>query len=155
MKIRISYFYQIRNFKKNMIPVSTCLSDPSWYHNYKDNDYIFKDKRDILNGLRLLPVIVQNKCKNICPICKDKDYKNCSFLKEYKYYLEKIDFEKMIKGIKNFSEEYKKQEKIEEEIVIVLIVYEAPNNKCSERDVLIDFFNNHGIECKELDYPII
>lgn len=28
MKIAISYFYQIRNFKKNMIPVSTALYDP-------------------------------------------------------------------------------------------------------------------------------
>lgn len=28
MKIRTSYFYQIRNFKKNMIPVSTAMWDP-------------------------------------------------------------------------------------------------------------------------------
>jgi len=32
MKVRISYFYQIRNFKTNMIPMSTALSDPAWYH---------------------------------------------------------------------------------------------------------------------------
>ena len=32
MKIRLSYFYQIRFFKKNMIPMSTALSDPEWYH---------------------------------------------------------------------------------------------------------------------------
>lgn len=29
MKIRVSYFYQIRNFKPNMIPMSTAISDPS------------------------------------------------------------------------------------------------------------------------------
>lgn len=34
MKIYTSYFYQIRNFKQNMIPISTCLSDPGaiYYH---------------------------------------------------------------------------------------------------------------------------
>ena len=32
MKIRISYFYQVRNFKPNMIPMSTAISDPAWFH---------------------------------------------------------------------------------------------------------------------------
>ena len=59
MKIRISYFYQIRNFKPNMIPMSTAISDPSWFHDWKDSSYIFTDKRGILNGLRLKPIIVQ------------------------------------------------------------------------------------------------
>ena len=29
MKLRLSYFYQIRNFKPNMIPMSTAMSDPA------------------------------------------------------------------------------------------------------------------------------
>jgi len=37
---------------------------------------------------------------------------------------------------------------------IVLIVYEAPNNPCSERKILQEYFNNHEIECKELEYSI-
>ena len=43
---------------------------------------------------------------------------------------------------------------IKEEIIIVLIVYETPTNPCSERKPLQDYFNDHGVECKELDYPI-
>lgn len=32
MKILISYFYQIRFFKPNMIPLSTAAFDPKWFH---------------------------------------------------------------------------------------------------------------------------
>ena len=39
MKIYTSYFYQIRNFKQNMIPISTCLSDPEWYRPPKGKEY--------------------------------------------------------------------------------------------------------------------
>ena len=52
------------------------------------------------------------------------------------------------------AENYKQTENIEEEIILVLIVYETPSNPCSERKALQDFFNTHGIECKELEYPI-
>ena len=58
MKIRTSYFYQIRNFKKNMIPVSTAMSDPLWYRPEQGQEYFF-DKRGIVNGLRYTPLIVQ------------------------------------------------------------------------------------------------
>ena len=154
MKLRLSYFYQIRNFKPNMIPMSTALSDPKWYHNFKDSNYIFKDKRGILNGLRLQPIIVQGNNGNCgCP-CKNKDPLNCPFVKNYEFELEMIDLPKMMKGIENFCNDYCKQEKIKEEPIAVLMVYEAPNNPCSERYSLINYFNKHGIECKELDYPI-
>ena len=154
MKLRLSYFYQIRNFKPNMIPMSTALSDPKWYHDFKNADYIFKDKRGILNGLRLHPIIVQGNNKGCeCP-CQTKDPTNCNFVKNYEFELEMIDLPKMMKGIETFCNDYCKQEKIKEESIAVLMVYEAPNNPCSERYSLINYFNRHGIECKELDYPI-
>ena len=46
------------------------------------------------------------------------------------------------------------QLELKEEPILVFIVYEAPNNPCSERQALLDWFNDNGIECKELDYPI-
>ena len=52
MKLAISYFYQIRFFKPYMIPVSTAVSDPQWYHNFQDKNYIFLDKRGVANGFR-------------------------------------------------------------------------------------------------------
>ena len=89
MLIRTSYFYQIRNFTRNMIPISTAVWDPAWYHNFtKDYSHLFYDSRNILNGLRL--------------------------------------------------------EKINEEIILVLIVYETPNNLCSERIPLQEYFTQHG-----------
>ena len=154
MKIRISYFYQIRNFKINMIPMSTAMYDPKWYHDFKDPTYTFIDKRGILNGLRLLPIIVQNTDgENHCP-CEHKDTNKCPYVHSYEQALEKIDLPKMIKGMSQFCNDYCQQNNIKEEPIAVLIVYEAPNNPCSERWSLIKYFNQHGIDCKELDYPI-
>lgn len=153
MKIRISYFYQIRNFTKNMVPMSTAMYDPAWYHAGLGPDYIYTDKRGILNGLRLKPIIVQGNTLHSCP-CESKNSDSCLTMREYRQELEKIDFEKMMRGIRAMADRYKKQNKINEEIVMVLIVYETPDNKCSERQSLINYFNSHGVECKELEYPI-
>lgn len=153
MKIRTSYFYQIRNFKKYMIPVSTALWDPKWYHDNQGHSCIFYDKRGIINGIRLEALISKAKGCGLCP-CNDKDYENCLFLKEYRKRLDNIDFDRMYKDMENFANRYKQNEGFEEEPIIVLIVYETPQNHCSERQALIDYFNSKGVECKELDYPI-
>ena len=42
-----SYFYQIRNFKPNMIPLSTALWDPKWFHKNKGHSFQFKDKNGV------------------------------------------------------------------------------------------------------------
>ena len=47
MKLALSYFYQIRNFKHYMIPVSTAVWDPQWFHIDKTTK-IFKDNRSYL-----------------------------------------------------------------------------------------------------------
>lgn len=150
MKIAISYFYQIRNFTRNMVPMSTAMYDPAWYHNNQGENHIFIDKRGILNGLRLKPIIVQDKCEHICP-CDDKNTNNCGFLKSYRKELDKIDFEKMYKGIENFSNRYKKENKIKDEIIMTLIVYETPTNPCSERRALVDYFKSKGIIVEEFN----
>lgn len=41
-----------------------------------------------------------------------------------------------------------------EEPILVLMVYETPTNPCSERQILIKYFNSKGIDCQELKYPI-
>ena len=153
MKVRTSYFYQIRNFKPNMIPMSTALSDPAWFHNFQDKTHTFIDKRGVLNGLRLLPIIVQGNCEGCCP-CEAKDPEHCPMTAPYEFELSLIDFDKMYKGMEQFCNNYCKENNIKEEPIAVLMVYEAPNNLCSERHTLINYFNKHGVECKELDYPI-
>jgi hypothetical protein len=60
----------------------------------------------------------------------------------------------MIADMQKFADNYKKNENIKEEIILVLIVYETPSNPCSERQALQDYFTSYGWECKELEYPI-
>lgn len=148
MKLMISYFYQIRNFSKNMLPMSTAMYDPAWYHAGLGPDHLYLDKRGILNGLRLKPVIVQGTTVHTCP-CETKDPTNCLAMKEYRQKLEEIDFDKMMRGITQFAEEYKDMYKIEDEMIMVLIVYETPTNPCSERSMLKDYFKSKGYELEE------
>lgn len=142
MKIATSYFYQIRNFTPNMIPVSTCLSDPVWYRPPADKEY-YIDKRGIVCGLRYEPLIVQRhgtkECigeRSICPFA-NINY-NCELMVEYEQLLYSlVDKEKTLKAFEHCLKKFNAD-------TIVLIVHEAPNNPCSERAVLQKFF-----ECKE------
>ena len=48
------------------------------------------------------------------------------------------------------SEKLKELNQYTGEPIIVLLVHESPDNPCSERKPLIDFFNSHGIQMEEL-----
>ena len=132
MIIATSYFYQIRNFKQNMIPISTCISDPFWFKPPNNKEYFF-DKNGVINGLRYEPLIVQ-------PLGPPEQYREL---------LDTVDFDKMIKGFQFCANKFKIENPI-----IVLMVYEKPDNPFSERSALQDYFTCHGWECKELKYPI-
>ena len=47
----------------------------------------------------------------------------------------------MYNDMLTLAKNYKETENIEEEIILVLIVYETPTNPCSERKALQDYFN--------------
>lgn len=156
MKFAISYFYQIRNFKKNMIPISTALFDPLWYHDFKEKNHIFIDKRGIVNGLRALDFYPGKSCEGLChgkEECGGAP-ESCAFLREYRKQLDKIDLKIFIKECNNLLSRLKNKIELEGEPIFVFIVYEAPSNPCSERRVLIDYFKDNNIECEELEYPI-
>ena len=72
---------------------------------------------------------------------------NCPTMQEYRQLLETVDFNRMIKAFEFCLNKFNKD-------IIVLMVYEAPNNLCSERKCLQEYFCSHGINCKELNYPI-
>ena len=38
----------------------------------------------------------------------------------------------------------------EEDPIAVFIVHEAPDNPCSERAAIQEYFRSHGVECEEL-----
>ena len=154
MKLMISYFYQIRNLPVNYIPLSTAIWDPGWYHDFtKDYDYIFEDKRGIVNGIRLLPVINCGKAASGChgpEQCSDTSAPpHCQFLKTYRENLEHIDFTQLISDLETLEKKYQEYKHITDEIVMTLIVYETPSNPCSERVALRDYFNSKGYSLDE------
>ena len=152
MKIATSYFYQIRNLNSNMIPVSTALGDPAWYKPPIGKEY-FVDKRGIICGLRYEPLIVQKFGTYTCPCDSKIAAPACSTMREYRQLLEdKVDFERTIKAFQFCADKFALP--FDDEIIIVLMVHEAPDNPCSERWALQDYFTSHGWDCKELKYPI-
>lgn len=154
MEIYISYFYQIRHFKPYMIPISTAKWDPLWYHDgTRDYDYVFKDKRGVYNGLRADPLHLPSGYSCACgKDCVQNPINcSCSFLTDYSNYLRTLDFSDIIKRCERIGYLVKEKEQFMEEPVIALIVYEAPNNPCSERIALRQWFASNGLFLAEFD----
>ena len=153
MKISTSYFYQIRYFSKNMIPVSTAIWDPQWFHT-GNNTGEYQDKNGVWNGIRM-PILSPIKLDaNICAQCSHHDPSDCAFQKNYREYLKSLDFDKIYQSLERLATTIVALENLSDEPHIVLIVHEKPNNPCSERKALQEFFTSHGIPCRELEYPI-
>lgn len=133
------------------------MSDPLWFHDFTyDKHYVFKDKRGVYNGLRcplLNPADSWEDHDGACP-CNEKNPLECQFLKKYKNRLDAIDFDDFMKRLNRLINKIVADEQMEEEPVVVFIVYETPKNKCSERQTIINWFNSHGIPAQELTYPI-
>ena len=147
MKVSISYFYQIRFFKPHQIPVSTAMWDPKWYHNGRERSYYFKDKNGVYNGLRIdwLAPEFEAKCSKTC----EDDPVECSFIIGYKNQLSNTDFSQTWNWLELLAKNIQEIEKFNEEPEVVLIVYETPENRCSERGPIIEWFAENGKELKE------
>ena len=143
--IYISYFYNIRFFPENLIPMSTAMWDPKWFHNYGPETIIFRDKRNVINGVRadaLTPFALEpNLCKGR-DLCKYNP-SNCKFLKKYFEYLSNLDFYMIVSDLESQAN------KLIPDSDICLMVYETPDNPCSERQMLIKWFNIHGVDVPE------
>lgn len=149
MKIYTSYFYQVRFFRPNQIPISTALGDPKWFHLNNGNDFKFIDKNGVINGLRATFLSPGITCHNLChgrpcEFTPDK----CNFLIEYKKQIFALDKEWAFGQFESLGSKMKEILKFDEEPEIILLVHEAPTNECSERKVLQDFFNcSEWIRC--------
>lgn len=143
MNTFISYFYNIRFFPIKLIPVSTAVWDPKWYHAFKSNDFIYRDKRGIINGIRaeiLSPYKIEScECKNCL---SNKNTAVCSFIKQYHDYIFSLDFNSIYNQLKTISDQFDNAD-------ICLMVYEKPDNPCSERNTLIEWFKCNDVELKE------
>lgn len=157
MKIKISYFNNIRNFTPNMIPVSTAMFDPKWYHTKDGNCYL--DKNNVINGMRIeylhLPSSIYNMleasdkgCSKNCPLPKDG---NCEFMKQYYKYLSSIPFKNLHNHLNMIANQHQQLMHYTEEPIVVLIVHESPNTGCAERPVLVQYFKDNGVDLEEVE----
>ena len=160
----ISYFYQIRNMKPNMLPVSTAMWDPKWFHDDKRGRWKYMDKNGVINGVRMIDLMMPLykweelvKRNESCEHCGINNGANvawisgmCPFMKEYaKCIREKNpDFQKFI----NFCDGY--LQFLNQRLnlcldTIIFIVHEAPSKGCGERPELQRWFAENGMELKE------
>ena len=89
----------VRFFKPYQIPISTAVWDPKWFHDFKGQDHVWKDKNGVWNGIRLEELNPKNcnACGCPCNMGKLKDPQHCKFITTYKEGLSTINY-------KEFSE---------------------------------------------------
>lgn len=153
MKVCISYFYKVRFFKPWMIPVSTAVWDPKWFHNFLGPDMIVLDKNGVYNGIREPKLAPGPSCNGLCR-GKDNCSSNpeeCDFLRAYKEQLDKLDFNELMGFFEQLGDFVCTSNKLGEEPVVVLLVYETPDNPCGERWPLKQWFKEHGYDLEELE----
>lgn len=156
MKLALSYFYQIRNFKHYMIPVSTAVWDPTWFHLDKTTK-IFKDKNNVYNGIRFEELSPGKTCTGLCngkDKCNIRNPEKCLFLHNYKKQLENLDFNSLRLKCNTLADNIQRIERFPEEPIIVFMVYESYTNKCSERNIILSVLKDYNFEISELKYPI-
>ena len=161
MKFFTSYFYQIRFFKPYMIPLSTAVWDPKWFHDFKDRDYMFIDSRGVINGLRANQMAPGRDCDGLCQGI-DKpglgctlNPNTCKFLQVYKKQLDALDAKSYLADLEGLAFKCKEIMGFAEDPIVVFIVYEPPFKACSERVTIQNWVTQNGFLCGELEYPII
>ena len=160
----ISYFYQIRNMKPNMLPVSTAMWDPKWFHDGKGEKWRYMDKNGVINGVRMIDLMMPLykweelvKRNESCEHCITNNGTNgawisgmCPFMKEYaKCIREKNpDFQKFITFCDGYLQFLNQHLNLCLD-TIIFIVHEAPSKGCGERPELQRWFAENGMELKE------
>lgn len=140
------------------IPLSTAIWDPKWFHQNMNQEHVWKDKNGVYNGLRA-PVFAPGPlCEGLCrgqETCETRSPQDCLFLNTYRYQLDQLDYNDVVGRCERLGKYIQSLEGFTQEPVIILLVHEAPQNPCSERRVIQEWFAAHGKEVKEWDKTII
>lgn len=155
MTIYTSYFYQVRFFPENLIPLSTAVGDPAWFHDGKGNNYQFKDKRGVINGIRASIFAPGPDLSGYCSETCDMEPENCDFLLRYYTQLSQLDFEEVIERFRRLRAKILLAEPNLKDINFALLVHEAPTKLCSERVPIQKWFAAHGMQVQEWSKPSI
>ena len=141
MKLYTSYFYQIRNFPRNLIPLSTVV----WPPKYPIKDSTGKPAL-IIDCPPLKP---GSECAGLCNgSCNPPHPQDCKFLQTYRKQLEAINVDEFIAQLIVLKERIEEGEHLED-VNFALIVFEAPSRACSERGELQNWLRAHGVEIEE------
>lgn len=158
-----SYFYKIRFFKKNMIPLSICMYDPKWYINNRDkNDLRYGLSCNKYSGVQpnenILPFLLPQEYHSDtdCECCNNKGNIHCDYLNRYRNQLHKyIDgseellLSQILNEIKiNYPDRisgYNVDDNCNNDnnLVVVFVGFEASSVSCSERFVLSEYINSN------------
>ena len=152
MQIYTSYFYQVRFMKPYMIPLSTAVWDPKWYFHFQKQGFVWKDKNGVYNGLRAGVFAPGPSCEGLCrgpETCATRQPQNCPFLEAYRKQLDLLDYDNIINRCERIGKYIQNREHFIEEPIIILLVHEAPQNPCSERRVIQEWFAANGKEVVE------
>lgn len=141
MKIYISYWYQVRNFPKNLVGLNTTV----WPPKYRP---LGKDERGV--WVIDCPILKPGEaCEGLCNgSCNPKHPQDCEFLKVYYNQLMNIDFSKFISSLTNLKNKICAGEGLDD-VDFALIVFESPKNICSERKPLMTWLTSNGIDVEE------
>lgn len=150
MKFKISYFARIRKFAQHEVPVSTAMWDPKWFHPMRKPKGIYTDKRGVINGLRVDPFVPgYGGCDGPRDCLWEPE--KCNFMDRYRQQLSKLDAAEILQRFRDL--EARLQEKypgqFPDGVTFVLMVYEKPDNECSERVPIMDWFHENAIAIEE------
>ena len=142
MKFYTSYYYQVRNFPKNLVGLSTAIWPPKYLTLGQP------DKNGVL-CINCPPLQPGSRCQNLCHgDCNPKQPNSCAFLYEYRQQLLNIHFGMFLETLKKLAEKIKKEEHLED-VDFAFLVFEAPTNLCSERGPIQQWLQFNGIEVEE------
>ena len=141
MEIYTSYWAMVRNFPKNLIGLNTTIFSPKWRP-------LGQDKRGIW-VIDCPPFKPGPQCDGLCRgECEPKHPDDCEFLKVYRNQLDDINVEEFLTKLEKLAAKFKENEHLNE-VDFALIVYEAPQNMCSERRPILEWVAFTGLNIKE------
>lgn len=153
-RIYTSYFYNVRFMAPHVIPLSTAVWDPKWFHAFKTQKHTFIDKNGVINGLRADPFVPNHTCDGLCrgpETCKTKDPNTCPFLQAYSLQLSALPFNDVLGRMWRLADKCRDKTQAAGDPVFVYLVHEAPNNPCSERIVIQNYFKTNDVDCHEFN----
>lgn len=141
MKLYTSYWAQVRNFPRNLVGLNTTIWPPRWRP-------LGKDKNNVL-VIDCSPLKPGKECSGLCNgKCDPKHPEDCKFLEAYYNQLKHIELNHFQYQLQKLHDDICTGENLED-VDFAFLVYETPQNPCSERAMIQKWFHENGMEIEE------